>query len=370
MANKSKTGGAALSEQQDTPEGVLPTSVAEKECLLPKKEEVEENASNGVFTLAFQDNVQGAVLFACMKTLSVLRDHDGYSPWKLMFSLFVIPTPALLCYAMQAGFIYALYKVDSDAAQAACSVGAWLKLCSIALFFICVYSVTLSALAHTKIIALSVDSACRPVPTKRKHFAKMKEEDALIIKGITAKVLLFLLCVLPEVMITTFMIPVGIIYIFIQQTMETTIIAAVAMLFVIEIDECVYLFFPQELREDLEEAAFNVHTQHPTDHGDHVTTHHDYEHGSHHQAKNHNPKHESIKKFLGLGLEPIIKLYAVILITLVTVYGLRDAWLNCECFVPTPRPDLMCVRLSLSHTTSFSLSYSYSTITTHTTLSS
>jgi hypothetical protein len=336
-------GGAIAAEQPDDADA-LPSDVAEKKSLLAKGSDYE---AKGTYKLEFQDNVQGAVLFACMKTIAAMRDTKSTAElWKLRFSLLFIVTPALLCYAMQAGFIYALYKVDDDAVQNACSVGAWLKLCSIALFFICVYSVTLSALAHTKIIALCLNSACRvDEKGKKKKAAKQEEAASLILRSTVSKIALFLLCVLPEVLITVFMIPVGVIYIFIQQTMETTIIAAVAMLFVIEIDECIYLFFPEELREQIEEAGFKVNAilagHHESNSSNLGELHHHHHHHQHEHHATHEHGAEDINLFLKLGVEPIIKLYVVILITLAAVYGLRDAWLNCECFVPSPRPDLM-----------------------------
>jgi hypothetical protein len=286
--------------------------------------------------LKYQANVQGAVLYAIMKTIAAMQDAKDSEKFKLRTSLLFATTPAILCYLLQIGFIYSIYMVHYDAPQDACSVGVWLKLCSVALFLISVYSVTVSPLTHSKIIFLRPDSVCRLSSASDGPNDSEKEWDSLILSNTLQKMALFSLCVVPEAVISCILVPVGIVYISIQPTMESTIMASVALLFIVQIDECLYSFFPSELRTKIENAEFDVNGY--IDWLDWLRGAGAYSEGGKFRklATEESKASDEIRAFLEQGAEPILKLYLVVLASLAAVAGLRDTWLNCDCWTPTP----------------------------------
>ena len=302
-----------------------------------KAVESEDNEGSPAFemsALKYQANVQGAVLYAIMKTIAAMQNVNGVEDCKLRTSLFFATTPAILCYLLQIGFIYSIHTVDYNEPQDACSVGVWLKLCSVALFLISVYSVTVSPLTHSKIIFLRPDSVCRLASASDGPNDSEKEWDSLILSGTFEKIALFCLCVVPEAVISCILVPVGVVYISSQPTMESTIMASVALLFIVQIDECLYSFFPSELRSKIEDAEFDVNGY--IDWLDWLRSAGAYsETGKFKKLVTEESKvKDEIKAFLEQGAEPILKLYLVTLASVAAVAGLRDTWLNCDCWKP------------------------------------
>jgi hypothetical protein len=127
---------------------------------------------------------------------------------------------------------------------AACSVHPTLKFTSVAVFMATQSSVIPSFYAHASILGFYHQEFA--------HGSLNKENSVHFLRLFFIAVF----AILPEMILTIFYVPVGIHYIMVQPTLDTTILATVALQFILDIDEIIFKTFSPGFRNRCEVVTF------------------------------------------------------------------------------------------------------------------
>lgn len=188
--------------------------------------------------LKVRDNVFGALIVA------TLEAEAGGIGFFQCFSVCVLTILAQIC------FMYWVFINSGtfDLGGGACSVHPTLKFTSVMVFVATQSSVLPSIQAHTEILQIYLIDSAVSNPT-----------EIFLGKSVfaTRALFLFLFSVLPEMILSVFYVPVGIHYIMVQPTLDTTILATVALQFILDIDEIIFKTFPPQFKDKCDDTVFN-----------------------------------------------------------------------------------------------------------------
>jgi hypothetical protein len=194
--------------------------------------------------LKVSDNVYGALIVA---TLQAEAGGIGF------FQCFSVCVLTILA---QISFMYWVHinALTFDLGGGACSIHPTLKFTSVAVFMATQSSVIPSIEAHLGILQFYLMESAASLFEGFDKLDEMKTKSVFLLRAL----FLIIFSVLPELLLTVFYVPVGIHYIMVQPTLDTTILATVALQFILDVDEIVFKTFPWRFRNRCEVLTFNT----------------------------------------------------------------------------------------------------------------
>ncbi len=180
-------------------------------------------------SVACNTNVFGACTLSGL--LYFMDDQENMS-WIFCQNIAML----VICMLIQFSFVFWVWEsIDLNQAAKSCSVHPVANLASVAVLATNSIGTMRSCVLHSRIIL------CAETVTSKDH-------EAIIGCSKCRRAVVFVIAVCSELLVLIFYLPLGVIYVLLQESPEETVMASVAMNFILEIDEILFDKFAGQWR--------------------------------------------------------------------------------------------------------------------------